>query len=230
MAPPRGKKKIIVTIDGPAGAGKSTVAKRLAKVLGFLYMDTGAMYRALALKVMRSGVDPENAAEVTRILRETTIDLRNDNGESRVVLDGADVSDEIRAPEVSQWASKVSTLKAVRERMLELQRKMAAQGKVVAEGRDMGTVVFPDAALKIYLDASPEERARRRVAEIRSRGGSATWETTLAETIERDERDRTRALAPLRKADDAVVIDSTAMDVDQVVGRIEQEIHARRIE
>jgi cytidylate kinase len=221
------KRGFILAIDGPAGAGKSTVAKRLAKVLGFLYMDTGAMYRAFALKMMNRGVDPGDTEGVRRILQETKIELADDDGRSRVRLDGIDVSDEVRAPEVSQLASKVSTLKVVRDQMVGLQRAMAADGGVVAEGRDIGTVVFPNAEVKVYLDASADERARRRAEEIKARGGNVSWEQTLAETIERDKRDQERAVAPLRKADDAIVIDSTSMDADEVVGRIEREVRAR---
>jgi cytidylate kinase len=221
------KRGFILAIDGPAGAGKSTVAKRLAKVLGFLYMDTGAMYRALALKIMDRGIDPGDTEKVRRILQETKIELADDGGQSRVRLDGDDVSDRVRAPEVSQLASKVSTLKVVRDQMVGLQRAMATAGGVVAEGRDIGTVVFPNAEVKIYLDASADERARRRAEEIKARGGNVSWEQTLTETIERDKRDQERAVAPLRKADDAIVIDSTSMEADQVVRRIEQEIRAR---
>jgi CMP/dCMP kinase len=227
VVPTDRKSGFILAIDGPAGAGKSTVAKRLAKVLGFLYMDTGAMYRALALKVMRQGIDPEDTERVRRILSETRIELAADDGQSRVYLDGVDVSDQVRTPEVSQLASKVSTLKVVRERLVELQRGMAAAGGVVAEGRDIGTVVFPNADVKIYLDASPEQRARRRAEEIKGRGGDVSWERTLAETLERDQRDQERAIAPLRKADDAIVIDTTSMEVDQVIGKIQQKVRAR---
>jgi cytidylate kinase len=227
VVPTDRKSGFILAIDGPAGAGKSTVAKRLAKVLGFLYMDTGAMYRALALKVMRQGIDPEDTERVRRILSETRIELAADDGQSRVYLDGVDVSDQVRTPEVSQLASKVSALKVVRERLVELQRGMAAAGGVVAEGRDIGTVVFPNADVKIYLDASPEQRARRRAEEIKGRGGDVSWERTLAETLERDQRDQERAIAPLRKADDAIVIDTTSMEVDQVIGKIQQKVRAR---
>jgi cytidylate kinase len=190
-------------------------------------MDTGAMYRALALKVMRQGIDPEDTERVRRILSETRIELAADDGQSRVYLDGVDVSDQVRTPEVSQLASKVSALKVVRERLVELQRGMAAAGGVVAEGRDIGTVVFPNADVKIYLDASPEQRARRRAEEIKGRGGDVSWERTLAETLERDQRDQERAIAPLRKADDAIVIDTTSMEVDQVIGKIQQKVRAR---
>ena len=220
-------RNFILAIDGPAGAGKSTVAKRLAKALGFLYMDTGAMYRALALKVAENDIEPTNSEQVKKILQDTRIELIERDGENRVYLDGRDVSERIRTPALSQLASKVSTLKAVRDKMVELQRAMGAKGGVVVEGRDIGTVVFPHAEVKIYLDASPEERARRRVEEIKSRGGKATLEETLAETKERDQRDQQRALAPLRKSEDAIVVDSTSMDIDQVVSRIQETIRTR---
>ena len=221
------ERNFILAIDGPAGAGKSTVAKRLAKALGFLYMDTGAMYRALALKVAENGIEPGNSQQVNKILQDTRIELVDRDGESRVYLDGRDVSERIRTPALSQLASKVSTLKAVRDKMVELQRAMGAKGGLVAEGRDIGTVVFPQAEVKIYLDASPEERARRRVEEINSRGGKANLEETLAETKERDQRDQQRALAPLRKSEDAIVVDSTSLDIDQVVSRIQETIRTR---
>jgi cytidylate kinase len=223
----RKRRKFVVAIDGPAGAGKSTAAKRLAKALGFLYMDTGAMYRALALKMARNGIKPGNAEQVSEILQNTRIELAEREGQNRVYLDGDDVSEQIRTQELSQLASRFSTLKAVRERLVELQKVMGASGGVVAEGRDIGTVVFPDAEVKIYLDASAEERANRRVKEINSRGGNSSFEETLAETIERDRRDQERAIGPLRKAADAIVIDSTLMDVNQVVNKIEQQVKAR---
>lgn len=218
------ERKLIVAIDGPAGAGKSTVAKRLAKELGYTYMDTGAMYRAFAWKVMEEGIDPGDEKELGRILRDINIELVERDGRPGVFLNGIDVTGRIRTPELSQMASRVSTSKIVREKMVELQRVMGARGGVVAEGRDIGTVVFPKADVKIYLDASSRERARRRFEELRSQGGRVTMEETLAETEERDRRDKGRAVAPLRRAEDAVVIDSTNSGADRVVERIMREI------
>jgi len=222
-------RKIIVAIDGPAGAGKSTVAKRLAKELGYTYMDTGAMYRAFAWKVLREGIDLGNEKELKRMLKETRIQLMEHNGRPGVHLDGMDVTEQIRSPEVSQMASKVSALKIVRERMVELQREMGRGGGVVAEGRDIGTVVFPEAQVKIYLDASPRERARRRFDELKSQGKEVTLEKTLEEMNERDRRDTERAVAPLCAAADAVVIDSSRMNIDGVVGRVMQEIRKSNV-
>ena len=217
-------KKIIVAIDGPAGAGKSTVAKRLAKELGYTYMDTGAMYRAFALKAARDGIDLENEDALRAALAATNIELHEDAGGPRVVLDGRDVAGEIRTPELSQSASKVSALKPVRERMVELQRAMGARGGIVAEGRDIGTVVFPGAEVKVFLTAGSDERARRRFAELKGNGKGVTLEETVAEMEERDRRDREREYAPLRQADDAIAIDSTGMTVDEVLERIMKEI------
>lgn len=218
------ERKLIVAIDGPAGAGKSTVAKRLAKELGYTYMDTGAMYRAFAWKVMEEGIDPGDEKELGEILGDISIELVERDGRPGVFLNGVDVTGRIRTPELSQMASRVSTSKIVREKMVELQRVMGSQGGVVAEGRDIGTVVFPRADVKIYLDASSRERARRRFEELRGQGGRVTMEETLAETEERDRRDKGRALAPLRRAEDAVVIDSTNSGADRVVERIMREI------
>jgi len=220
-------RKLIVAIDGPAGAGKSTVAKRLAKELGYAYIDTGAMYRACALKVMDGRLDLGNERELKKILKETDIELTEQDGILRVLLDGVDVTQRIRTPELSQMASKISTLRLVRERMVELQRYMGSQGGAVAEGRDIGTVVFPDAEVKIYLDASSEERARRRFEELRVRERRVSLEETLEEMEERDQRDTERDVAPLRKAGDAVVIDSTRYSIDQVLERIMQEIRKK---
>jgi CMP/dCMP kinase len=217
-------KKLIVAIDGPAGAGKSTVAKRLADELGYTYMDTGAMYRAFAWKVMQEAIDLGDERNLRKILQETKIDLKKDDSRLRVFLDGVDITDRIRTPELSQTASKVSTLGAVRERMVELQRAMGREGGVVVEGRDIGTVVFPKAEVKIYLDASSEERARRRFEELRGRGKEINLKETLKEMDERDRRDRERELAPLRKAVDAVVIDSTKLDAEGVMERIMREV------
>jgi cytidylate kinase len=181
----------------------------------------------LALAVLRAGVDPEDEAAIRKILKDVDIQLREANGRYQVFLNGEDVSDKIRTPQLSQIASKVSALRAVRERMVELQRALGAYGGVVAEGRDIGTVVFPEAEVKIYLDAAPEERARRRAEEIASQGGKATLEETVREMHERDRRDQERAIAPLRKAEDAVVIDSTALGIDRVVDEIREEIRMK---
>ena len=222
-------RKLIVAIDGPAGAGKSTVAKRLAKELGYTYMDTGAMYRAFAWKVMEEGMDLGAEGELRRALQDTNIELAEQDGRPSVLLNGVDVTDRIRTPELSQLASRVSTSKIVRERMVELQRAMGSKGGVVAEGRDIGTVVFPNAEVKIYLDASAQERARRRFEELRGQGSQVTMEETLREMEERDRRDKERDVAPLRKAGDALVIDSTGSAVDGIVERIMQEIKKKML-
>ena len=213
-----------MAIDGPAGAGKSTVAKAVAKRLGYRYMDTGAMYRALAWKAMRHGAAPDDESALGRILESTEVDLGADG---TVMLDGADVSGAIRTPEVGQMASQVSGMKIVRQRMADLQRSMGRSGSVVAEGRDMGTVVFPEAEGKVYLDASPETRARRRFNELAPKDSTLTLEQTLADVMRRDRRDKERAVAPLRRADDAVFIDSTELPVDAVVDRILQEVNSK---
>ncbi len=213
-----------MAIDGPAGAGKSTVAKAVAKRLGYRYMDTGAMYRAVAWKVMRRGADPDDESALGGILESTEVDLGADHS---VMLDGVDVSGAIRTPEVGQMASRVSGLPVVRRRMADLQRAMGRSGCVVAEGRDMGTVVFPDAEVKVYLDASPETRARRRFRELAGRDPALTLEGTLADVTRRDRRDKERAVAPLRKADDAVLIDSTTLSVDAVIEKILEEVKTK---
>ena len=219
---------MIIAIDGPSGAGKSTLAKRLAKELGFIYVDTGAMYRALALKVLREGVDLADDASMARLIGSTTIDLRQVEGALQVLLDGADVAAEIRTPQVSQMASKASALGAVRARLLELQRDMARRGSIVAEGRDIGTVVFPQADVKIFLQASAAERARRRFAELQGAGQSVDLTETLREIEERDKRDSERDLAPLRQADDALMIDSSGVDADQVTARVLAHIRTKQ--
>jgi cytidylate kinase len=211
---------VIIAIDGPSGAGKSTLAKRLAKELGFIYLDTGAMYRALALKVLRQGVDLADDARLARLVESTEIDLQEVNGTLEVLLDGINVARDIRTPEVSQMASKVSALKIVRARMLDLQRSMGQRGSVVAEGRDIGTVVFPNAEVKVFLDASAEERARRRCTELRAAGRGADLNETLREMEQRDKRDSERDLAPLRMADDALRIDSSNATADAVAAKV----------
>lgn len=213
-------KCLIVAIDGPSGAGKSTLAKRLARELEFVYLDTGAMYRALALKVLRQGIDLADDARLVELVGATGIDLRERNGKLEVLLDGDDVAAEIRTPEVSQMASKVSALRVVRARMLELQREMGRRGNVVAEGRDIGTVIFPGAEVKIFLDASVSERARRRCDELTASGRAVDLEQTQREIEERDRRDSERDVAPLRKAEDAMMIDSSRVSADEVAARV----------
>lgn len=218
---------LIIAIDGPSAAGKSTLAKRLAKDLGFTYLDTGAMYRALALKVLRESIDIGNEAALTKLMDGTEIDLVEKGGKLQVLLDGEDVSEAIRTPEVSQMASKASALKVVRHGLLVLQRAFGRRGNVVAEGRDIGTVVFPDAEVKIYLDASAEERARRRVEELRKTGRQVSLDETLREMGERDKRDSERDLAPLRKANDAIALDSTALDAETLAQTVMQQIRKK---
>ena len=190
-------------------------------------MDTGAMYRALAWKVMRHGANPGDETALGRILESTEVDLGSDAGAPSVMLDGVDVSGAIRTAEVGQVASRVSGLAVVRKRMAEWQRAMGRGGGVVAEGRDMGTVIFPEAQVKIYLDASPETRAGRRFQELSGKDPDLTLEATLADVARRDRRDKERAVAPLRQADDAVFIDSTSLPVEAVVERILQEVNTK---
>jgi CMP/dCMP kinase len=205
-------KRFVVTIDGPAAAGKSTTARGVAARLCFLYLDTGALYRALALKVLENGVTADDPESVERCVRETRIDLSGSPGEPRVWLDESDVTQGIRAPAVSEMASRLAAQPAVRRRLGELQRRLAQSGPAVAEGRDLGTVVFPEAEVKIYLDADLETRARRRHRELQSRGIPASLEQVQEDLERRDARDRERDEAPLRTPSDAIVVDTTGMD------------------
>ena len=212
-----------VTIDGPSGVGKSTISRRVAARLGFTYLDTGAMYRAVALKCRLAGIDVTDEEAVALILPGLNLQLLpapSEHEDARVVLDGVEVSDQIRTPEISMLASAVSALAPVRTRLTGMQQAMGAEGGIVAEGRDTGTVVFPGAAWKFYLDATPEERARRRIRQLRERGEAVDEAEILAQIIRRDRDDSERSIAPLRAAPDAVVIDSTGLTVDEVVGRV----------
>ena len=209
-----------VAIDGPAGAGKSTVAKAIAARCGMLYLDTGALYRAIGLYTLESGTDTRDEAAVETLLSEIDVALRFVDGEQRVLLCGRDVSDEIRTPEVSMAASDVSALPAVRAFLLELQRDIAAKNDCVMDGRDIGTVILPDADLKIFLTASAEERARRRVAQLAEKGIEADFDDVVKEIKSRDENDSTREIAPLKPAPDACIIDSTDLSFEQVVSLI----------
>jgi cytidylate kinase len=219
--------RVVVAIDGPAGAGKSTIARRVAGKLGFVYIDSGAMYRAVALKAMRSGTDLSDAARLEELARGARIEF--EPGGSRVLLDGEDVSAEIRAPEISPAASKVSVFSGVRRALVEKQRQMGAAGSVVMEGRDIGSVVFPDAGVKIYLDADPAVRARRRVREMEEKGQTLDAGEVEREIRERDRRDSTRADSPLVRAPDAVYVDTTALGPDEVE-RVILEIVGKRID
>ncbi|MCS7316173.1 MAG: (d)CMP kinase [Bryobacterales bacterium] len=207
-------KRVVIAIDGPAGAGKSTIARRVAARLGFVYVDTGAMYRALALWAIRAGVDLEDAHRLEQLAAEARIEF--EPGGSRVLLNGEDVTEAIRAPEVGSAASRISVFAGVRRAMVAEQRRIARQASVVMEGRDIGTVVFPAADVKIFLDASPEARAQRRLRELRERGQDVPAEQVAAELEERDRRDRSRAEAPLMQAPDAVYLDTTALSLEQV--------------
>jgi cytidylate kinase len=209
--------KLIIAIDGPVGSGKSTLARRVAQMMGYVYVDTGAMYRALALKALRRGVALEaNDEKLVALACDTRIDLRAEDGAQRVFLDHEDVTTAIRTPEVSQAASKLAVNAGVRHVLVAEQRRAGERGGVVMEGRDIGSVVFPDAQLKIFLTASPETRAGRRWREHQQKGDAIDLQRTLEEIHERDRRDQGRATSPLVRAVDAVVVDSTAMDPEEV--------------
>lgn len=205
-----------IAIDGPSGAGKSTMAKRLAKELGYIYVDTGAIYRTLGLFALSRGVSPADAGAVEALLPEAVISMNyGDDGLQHMYLGGEDVTAAIRTQKVSDAASKVSAIPAVRAFLLEMQREMAEHSSVVMDGRDIGTVVLPNADVKIFLTASPEDRARRRYLELLERGSSADYETVLREVIERDERDTGRTAAPLRQAEDAVAVDTSGKSLEE---------------
>jgi len=211
---------LVIAVDGPAGAGKSTVARRVAAALNYLYIDTGAMYRAIALAVLEEGVGPDDGAAVERLARGLDVELVPSAAGNRVLLEGRDVTERIRAPEVSAAVSQVAALPGVRRRMVQLQRRLAAGGGVVMDGRDIGTVVFPDADVKVFLTASAEERARRRWLELRAAGHAPSLDDIRVNIESRDRLDSTRDVAPLRKAEDAVEIDTTDKTVDEVVDQV----------
>lgn len=213
----------VIAVDGPAGAGKSSASRALARRLGFAYVDTGAMYRVVGVLAREQGIADDDDAGLARLVGGLQFTL---DGE-RLLANGRDLGREIREPEAGNLASRVSTRPVVRARLVALQRELGAAGGVVMEGRDIGTVVFPDAAVKLYLTAAPAERARRRAAEMRARGQAVDEGALAGEIAERDRRDSTRAHAPLRPAPDAVVLDTTDLSFDQVVDAMAQSVRAR---
>lgn len=212
---------VAIALDGPAGAGKSSIAKRAAKALDFIYVDTGALYRTIGLAATRMGVEPKPSPEVEKLLSEITVDLTfNDKGEQIVLLDGEDVSGLIRTPEASMMASKISAVPSVRAYLLDLQRNMAKSHNVIMDGRDIGTVVLPDAKVKIFLTASPEARAQRRYKELCEKGMNVKYEDILNDVITRDYNDSHRETAPLKPAEGCVMVDTTELDFEQSVEKI----------
>mgnify|MGYP003294591986 CR=1 FL=1 len=215
---------IAIAIDGPAGAGKSTISKSAAKELGFIYVDTGALYRTVGLASLRNNVEAVAGETLDKMLESITVELTfNEKGEQIVLLDGENVSDYIRTPEASMLASKISAIPSVRAYLLDLQRNMAKTNNVIMDGRDIGTVVLPNAEVKIFLTASSLVRAQRRHAELLAKGEEADIAQIEADIIKRDEQDMNRAVSPLKQAEDAVLIDSSYMTIDEVVARIMSE-------
>ena len=224
-----------IAVDGPSGAGKSSLARRCAAAFGFIYVDTGAIYRCVGLAAYRKGVDRKDCNAVAALLPELEIKMAyDDKGEQRMYLNGEDVSREIREPHISLCASDVSAIPQVRAFLLEMQRKMARENNVIMDGRDIGTVVLPDAQLKIFLTASPEARAERRMLELKEKGMEQSYETVLAEIIERDRKDTQRETAPLKEAEDAVHVDTSDINFEEsfdvLCKIIEEKLHIEKME
>ncbi|MBE6993041.1 MAG: (d)CMP kinase [Ruminococcaceae bacterium] len=208
-------KHINIAIDGPSGAGKSTLARRTAQELGYIYVDTGAMYRAIGLYVLRRGIAADDKAAVVACLPEITVDIGYQDGVQRIFLNGEDVSGSIRTEEVSQYASAVSAVPEVRAHLMGLQRSLAARSSVIMDGRDIGTVILPDADIKIYLTASEEDRAMRRFLELREKGQEVDYDSVLENIRQRDWNDMHRDVAPLRQAEDAIVVDTSGIGLEE---------------
>ena len=216
-------KTISIAIDGPAGAGKSTIAKRLAKELGYYYVDTGAIYRTVAYFMDLLDISPKDVDGVSRYIDELTVEIEYDeDGQQHMIMNSMDVTGDIRTPDISQKASLISAHAVVREMLLDMQRDVAKKHNVIMDGRDIGTVVLPRANVKIFLTASAEVRAQRRHLELQAKGGKDSFEKVLAEIKQRDHQDSTRAIAPLKQAKDAVLVDTSALDIDGVVAAIRQ--------
>lgn len=219
--------KFSIAIDGPAGAGKSTIAKELAKKLNCIYIDTGAMYRAVGLYCLEHEVDYHNEKEVNAVIAQLDIEIDVKGINQIIYLNGRDVSEAIRTSEVSAAASKVATYQLVREALVSKQRQMKSEKSVVMDGRDIGTVVMPDATLKIFLTASPEERAKRRFEEYRDKGIKSSLDTLTQEILDRDKQDSTRQISPLKKAEDAIEVDTTALGIEQITAHIIEQLKLR---
>ncbi len=218
------RKKMIITIDGPAGAGKSTVSKMLAKKLGYIYLDTGSLYRALAYKALKDKIILDDISALDSLCSDINIVLKNIDGQMKVYVDGEDVGDKIRTEEIGLTASKISAFAIVRQRLLELQREAGAEGGIVTEGRDMGSVVFPHADYKFYLDADPPERIKRRHKELLGKGNSPELQSVQKDMSARDEQDSKRDIAPLKPTSSSIIIDSTKLSVPEVVENIIQQM------
>ena len=215
---------MIVAVDGPAGSGKGTVTKRIEKELGFLNLDTGATYRCVALETLKRNIKVDNEKEIIKLANEIDIQIKNEGEKDIILLNGEDVSKEIRTKEVTQIVSQVSSIIPVREKMVEVQRNLAKGKNVIVEGRDIGTVVFPNADVKIYLDASEEVRAKRRYEENKQNGIDTTYEEVLENVRMRDYNDMHKKVGALKKADDAILVDSTNLSIDEVVNKIKEII------
>ncbi|HET8760139.1 MAG TPA: (d)CMP kinase [Nitrospiria bacterium] len=222
------KRELIVAIDGPSAAGKSTAGTRVAKRLGYLYIESGAFYRALAWKVREQGIDPSDNGALQRLSGTTVIEVVRRPDGARILVDQRDVTDQLRTPDMSRIAAQIASNPLVREPMLRLQRTLAKDGGVVMEGRDIGTVVFPEADVKFYLDADTRIRGERRYKELRAKGMDVELQTTIDEIVARDRKDMDRAVAPLRKADDAIAVDSTGLTLDEVVDTMVAAVERRR--
>ncbi len=220
-------KRPAVAIDGPAGSGKSTVARRVAERLGYTYIDTGAMYRAAAIAARENGIPPDDEERLLALMKNVDINPASGENGARVLLNGKDVSEAIRTRQAGMDASTYSRSPAVRKRLVELQRKMAEEGAVIMEGRDIGTVVLPDAEVKVFLDARPEERARRRIGNFEKSGEKVDFSTVLEEVIKRDKQDSERELSPLNAAPEALKIDTTDLNTEQVVDKVMEAVNGR---